>query len=234
MYQIKLEKFEGPLDLLLQLIEDQELPITEVALAQVTDQYVEYIHSAAAINPEEIADFLLIAAKLLYLKSKELLPLAVLEEDQDIADLEQQLKIYKEYHDASKLLEKMVKQEKFMYSRLLPFSHQLESGFYPPTNLPLQNMAEIFTQVLRRLEPIINIPRSIIEKTITVTEKINQIKNYIKQAITFDFRKLLKQGSRTDVIISFLAMLELVKQKDIEAEQNDLFGNITIKKIAQS
>lgn len=234
MYHIKIEKFEGPLDLLLQLIEDQELPITEVSLAKVTDQYIEYIHSATAINPEEIADFLLIAAKLLYLKSKELLPNSVLAEDQEITDLEQQLKIYKEYHEASKLLEKMALQENFIYSRLLPLSRQLESSFYPPTNLKLSAMSEIFALALRRLEPIINIPRSIIEKTITVTEKINFIKNYIKQAIQFDFKKLFKQGSRSDVIISFLAMLELVKQKDIEAEQSDLFGNITIKKIEQS
>jgi len=229
MYHIKLEKFEGPLDLLLQLIEGQKLPITEVALAQVTDQYVEYIHQATVINPEEIADFLLVAAKLLYLKSKEILPEAIWDEEDEI-DLAKQLKIYKEYHEASKILDKMAKVQNFTYSRITPFKKKLEVGFYPPQNLQLAAMKEMFSNALLRLEPIISIPKSIIEKTITITEKINEIKLFIKQSIATDFKKILGKGSRADVVISFLAMLELIKQRDIEVEQEGLFNSITIKK----
>lgn len=230
MYQIKLEKFEGPLDLLLQLIEGQKLPITEVSLSQVTDQYVEYIHTATAINPEEIADFLLVAAKLLYAKSKEILPSAIWEEEEDAVDLTAQLKIYKEYHDASKLIDKMAKKEMFAYSRITPITHKAEVGFYPSSKITMVLMQELFTSTLKRLEPIIYIPKTIIEKTITITEKIREIKEAIKEAVSMDFRNLLKKGGKTDTIMSFLAMLELIKQRDIDVDQGALFDTITIKK----
>jgi segregation and condensation protein A len=230
MYKIKLEKFEGPLDLLLQLIEGQKLQITDVSLAQVTDQYVEYIHAATAINPEEIADFLLVAAKLLYAKSKEILPQAIWDEEEDEIDLAEQLKIYKEYHDASKLIDKMARKETFTYSRISQIVHKAEAGFYPSENIKMSAMQELFALALKRLEPIIYIPKAIIEKTITITEKIREIKIAIKEAVSMDFKKLLKKGGKTDTIMSFLAMLELIKQHDIEADQGDLFDTITIKK----
>ena len=230
MYQIKLEKFEGPLDLLLQLIEGQKLPITEVSLTQVTDQYVEYIHAATAINPEEIADFLMVAAKLLYAKSKEILPSAIWEEEEDEIDLAQQLKIYKEYHDASKKIDKMARKENFTYSRIAQITKKAEAGFYPPKKITMPLMQELFSNALRRLEPIIYIPKTIIERTITITEKIKEIKAAIKEAVSMDFKKLLSRGGKTDTIMSFLAMLELIKQRDIEVDQGALFDPITIRK----
>ncbi|MFW0862177.1 MAG: segregation and condensation protein A [Candidatus Komeilibacteria bacterium] len=230
MYEIKLEKFEGPLDLLLQLIEGQKLPITEVSLTQVTDQYVEYIHTATAINPEEIADFLMVAAKLLYAKSKEILPSAIWEEEEDGIDLAEQLKIYKEYHDASKLIDKMARKEIFTYSRIAPITKKAEEGFYPPHKLTKSLMKELFSTAIKKLEPVIYIPKTIIEKTITITEKIKEIKLAIKEAVSMDFKKLLSKGGKTDTIMSFLAMLELIKQRDIEVDQNSLFDTITIKK----
>ncbi|MFW0837925.1 MAG: segregation and condensation protein A [Candidatus Komeilibacteria bacterium] len=231
MYKIKLDKFEGPLDLLLQLIEQQELSITEVSLAQVADQYIEYIHSATVINPEEIADFLLVAAKLLYLKSREILPDMLWEEEEEV-DLERQLKIYKEYYEASKKLDKLARQENFSYSRLAPLRHAKEgSSVAMPTGLTGEKMSELFKNALTRLEPIIKIPRSIIEKTITITEKIKEIREALHNAVTFDFRKLVKKGGRSDVIISFLAMLELVKQSDIDVGQDGLFDEIVIKRL---
>jgi len=124
----------------------------------------------------------------------------------------------------------MAKVQNFTYSRITPCKKNLEVGFYPPQNLQLAAMKEMFSNALLRLEPIISIPKSIIEKTITITEKINEIKLFIKQSIATDFKKILGKGSRADVVISFLAMLELIKQRDIEVEQEGLFNSITIKK----
>lgn len=233
MYKIKLEKFEGPLELLLQLIENQKLEITEVSLAQVTNQYIEYIHTATAVNPEEIADFLLVAAKLLYMKSKEILPGAIWDEEEEI-DLEKQLKIYKEYYEASKVIDKMAKAENFTYSRLAPIKKEIEAGFYPPKKLTKAIMRDLFSNALKRLEPIIYIPQAIIAKTITITEKIKQIREAIKKSISLNFKELLKKGGKADAIISFLAMLELIKQQDIEVYQEGLFNDITIKKTART
>ena len=116
--QFKLEQFEGPLDLLLQLIEDQKLEITNISLAQVTDQYIQYLNHAHDLRPEDLADFLVVAAKLLYLKSRALLPaLRLDEEEADAGELEKQLKIYKEYLDASKKIEQMIKAGHFAFAR---------------------------------------------------------------------------------------------------------------------
>ena len=103
MLEFKTEKFSGPLALLLSLIEKEELDITEVNLAKIADQYVEYIKRNSNLSVDEMADFLVIAAKLLYAKSKALLPyLYADDEDDDIEDLEKQLKMYQEFVAASK------------------------------------------------------------------------------------------------------------------------------------
>jgi len=96
MHQISLEQFEGPLDLLLQLIEKNKLQVTEISLAQITDQYLDYIAGSEQVASEEMADFLLIASKLIYLKSKYLLPDLSLVDEDDADSLEKQLKIYRQ------------------------------------------------------------------------------------------------------------------------------------------
>src|SRR3989344_5157057 len=105
MHSFRLEQFEGPLDLLLQLIEQQELDITTVSLAKVTDQYLQYLEELERIVPEEVADFLLVASKLIYLKSKYLLPDLAVADEQDSGDLERQLKMYRQFYEASKVME---------------------------------------------------------------------------------------------------------------------------------
>src|SRR3989344_609317 len=108
MLNFKLEKFEGPLDLLLQLIEDQKLDITEVSLSKVADQFLEYLKNTTSLNPEEMADFLVVAAKLLVIKSKALLPDLNIADDADSSTLERQLKIYKEFLEASKVIRQIL------------------------------------------------------------------------------------------------------------------------------
>ena len=104
--KIKIENFEGPLDLLLQLIEREELDITTVSLLDVADQYINYLSKIEDKKPEMLADFLLIAAKLLYIKSRALLPELETDSDEDSMDLARQLKMYKKFVEASKILSK--------------------------------------------------------------------------------------------------------------------------------
>ena len=107
----KLEQFEGPLDLLLRMIEEEKMDVTQVALSKVTDQFIQYLTGIEEKQPEELADFLVVASKLLLIKSRVLLPQVVLEEDG--SDLEKQLRIYKEYLEASKILHKIILKKKF-------------------------------------------------------------------------------------------------------------------------
>src|SRR3989338_8740737 len=115
MYQVSSEKFNGPLDLLLRLIEEQKMTITEISIAKVTDEYLQELEKIQDQDPEELSDFLVLAARLLYLKSKVLLP--YLAEEEEVDDLEKQLKLYKEFVEASKKIAAMIKEQRFAFSR---------------------------------------------------------------------------------------------------------------------
>ncbi|MBU1164836.1 segregation/condensation protein A [Patescibacteria group bacterium] len=233
-YTIKLEQFEGPLDLLLQLIEDQKLDITQVSLANVTDQYIQHLHEAVdkhQISAGELADFLLVASKLLLIKSKALLPYLEWGEEEEAVDLERQLKLYKEYLEASKVIQKMISKKQFSYSREKLLTVK-EVGFNPPKTLTAKKMIKVFCNILDNLKSIAQLPKDVIRKTINIQEKIAQIRNRILEKANMNFGELLKSAKdKTDVIVSFLALLELIKQKTINVEQDNLFEDMRIERI---
>lgn len=228
MYKVAIEKFQGPLDLLLRLIETEELDISQVSLAEVTGQYINYLEQIERESPEALADFLVVAAKLLYIKSKTLLP--SLEIEEEAIDLEYQLKIYREYLEASKNIQKIIAKKKFAYAR--EKAVLLEPIFAPPKKLAKKDLAELFRSVLHRLEPIIKLPERSLKKVISIKDKISQIRQIVLSKMSLKFDELLGNGEdKTERIVSFLALLELIKQRDIEVDQGNLFTDITIKKI---
>jgi len=232
-YQIKLEEFEGPLDLLLKLIEGQELDITKVSLSKVADQFITYVNQAVDLHPGEMADFLVVSSKLLLIKSKVLLPSLDID-DEEASSLEKQLKIYKEYYEASKLIRQKLREPNFMFTRSKAI-RVFTPRFSPPKDLKAQMMSEIFAKALSRLEVVVNLPKKMIKKTISIKEKIRHISELILSKVSFSFKQLLSSGQgKTEVIVSFLAVLELVKQKTLEVEQEGgLFSDIMVKKIEQ-
>lgn len=232
-YELKLEQFEGPLSLLLRLVEQEQLEITEVSLAKVTEDYLKYLdelEKRGQIAEEEMADFLVIAAKLLYIKSKALLPdLNGVEEEG--SSLEDQLKMYKEFFEASKNIEQIIKKKKFAYFREVSW-RELENGFYPPKGLKKEKIKIMFEDILERLKPIFELPRVAMEKTISIREKIGQIETFLLKATKIGFRDLLEKAqNRTEIIITFLAILELTKQRQVTVHQEINFENILIEKI---
>lgn len=232
MYQIKIEHFEGPLDLLLQLIEQQRLDITQLALAHVTEQYIGIMHEAKdAIGLDELADFLVIAAKLLVIKSKALLPYLIWDQDDDEDDLERQLKIYKEFYEASKVVGKIISKKHFAFSREKLLSAG-DIGFQPPKSLTCAKLAKIYTQFINGLVPWMMLPKGVIKKTINIQQKIQQIRDLIWQKTSARFSDLLKEAKdKTEVVVSFLALLELVKQRTVVVSQETIFEEIQITKI---
>jgi len=233
-YKVKLEQFEGPLDLLLQLIEDQKLDITQVSLANVTDQYIQHLHNAVdkhQISAGELADFLLVASKLLLIKSKALLPYLEWGEEEEAADLERQLKLYKEYLEASKVIHKMIMKKKFSFSREKLLTVKAV-GFNPPKTMTTKKILKVFNLILEDLKPIVQLPKDVIRKTISIQEKISQIRNKILEKANMNFGELLKSAKdKTDVIVSFLALLELIKQQTIDVRQDKLFDDMKIERI---
>jgi len=228
-FAVKLERFEGPLNLLLELIEAAKLDISEVSLARVTDSYLQHLSANPQIPPEEMADFLVVAAKLLYLKSRILLPFLADEAQDEIGDLESQLRIYKEYLEASRSISALIGKRRFLFVHdRLP---QVEIGFAPPKKLTALQLAEIMRGVLRRLDIIIRVPQAVIEKTISIHEKIRQIQAFLARTARSSFRSLVATAeSRIEVVVSFLALLELIKDRTVVASQERLFDDITIEK----
>lgn len=229
MHKFSLEQFEGPLDLLLQLIEKQKLQITEISLATITDQYLDYIDQNENIANEEVADFLLIASKLIYLKSKYLLPNLNLEPDAEAENLEKQLKIYRQYYEASKKIDALWSLNRQTYFRQNPYKLEKPEGFQPPLNATLEALQEAFAIALSKIKRVVDLPKVLISKAVSIGEKILHIKDLIKSGAKLKFSQLLQdKKNKMETIVSFLAILELVKQREIEVSQDSLFGEVDI------
>lgn len=233
MVDFKTEKFEGPLGILLQLIEAEKMDITEIALARIADQFLSYIEEAENIDSEELADFLMIAAKLLYIKSKALLPYLVIEEEETGAfDLERQLKMYKEFVDASEKLKVFISNGQPLFTPAMPSKNRsaLNPGFYPPAKVTAEVLADCFPRIIAKLKPVVKkLEEKFLEPKISIDERIDSIRSLVKNRMRVNFSELLKSfKTRTELIVNFLAVLELAKQREIFFEQDELFGEINL------
>lgn len=230
-YTIRTEKFEGPLELLLELIERAELPITDVALAQVTDGYVQYLQShQGEIDPRGVVDFLVVASRLLLLKSREILPLFHFEKDEDETGptLAEQLLLYKTYWDAAKKMRKLMLAGNVSATREKPISVQ-EVRFVPPKDMSTDSLRELFATAIARLEPVVKIPQQIIRDTVTIQDRIERIRTSLADQVSLSFSSVIREAkNRTEIIVSFLAMLELMKQRIIVVTQDEHFADLTI------
>jgi len=229
-YHIKTEKFEGPLDLLLELIEKEKMNITEFSLAHVTDQYLEYIKNSETINLENLADFLSVASKLILIKSRALLPLLEFSEDEEeeIKDLAEQLEEYKKFKEASLKLGKISEQKKIAYSREI-FSG-VKSTFYPPENFNVYDFKKYFQSILEDIPVVEKLEQEFVAEVMTLEQKIDDLQNFLRQKIETSFAELTANAeNKVDVIVSFLAILEMVKQRIVDVEQNDIGEDIRLK-----
>ncbi len=221
-----LKKFEGPLDLLLQLIEREELVVTEIALSNVTEQFLAKLREVEEKEPESLASFLVVATKLVYLKSKELLPyLAPAEEEgPSLAD---QLKLYKLYADAAKQIERIWNEENAAYGRIEP-PLKVE-GFVMPANAESLDLQGTFLQLLKRWQPTNPLPKVTIDHSVSVRQRIESIYAAVQKLRQLHFTDLTKQAhTKTDIIVSFLALLELFKQDKICIQQLSTFADMHI------
>ncbi len=227
-FAVKLQQFEGPLDLLLELIESEKLDISTLSLATVTDGYLAHLHGDTQIPPEELADFLVVATRLLFLKSRLLLPFLNIGEEEDAGDLESQLRIYKEYLDASKTIDAMIGKRRFLFvHEKLP---HIDIGFAPPKKFDTEQMAAFYRGVIARLEPLVKVPKAVVEKTVSIHEKIQHIQTMISKVSQLSFHHiLLTAESKTEIVVSFLALLELIKQRSVSVSQDVRWGDIVIK-----
>lgn len=228
MYKIKIEKFEGPLDLLLQIIEREELNISDISLAEVTEQYLHYLEENSDLPPEDLADFLVVAAKLLLLKSRILLPQLFFENEEDGDNLTKQLTIYRAYLEASRFIAARFVGRNVLYARERPFILEAAS-FSPPTALPTATLHHVFENILRDLSDYIKPMPELISRSVSLKEKIASLRTLLESKRQINFGEVLASANtRMDVIVAFLALLELVKQRHVVAEQANHGGVITL------
>ena len=229
-FEVKLEQFDGPLHLLLDLIESQELPITDVSLAQVTETYLDHVNSNE-VPPAELADFLVVATKLLLIKSRAILPVPEEEVKEDPSTLALQLRLYKEFVEASKQLEAMWDGPQCSFGRAQADSIKAQ-GFELAPGVGVESLQDSFTRLLKRLEPFFKIQQAAMERVVSVKERLREIHDAILSRSQMHFSHVVKGAkNKVDVVVSFLALLELVKQRVVTTVQSDSFQDIEIKRI---
>jgi len=230
MYQVKLDRFEGPMELLLELIEKEEMNITELSLAGVTDQYLDHIRNSENIALANLADFLSVAARLILIKSRALIPSFQVssEEEEEIKDLTWQLEEYKKFKEAAGQIGKLASFKKISYAR--EGYSGVGAFFCPPEKVNVFDIKKAFIAVLAQIPLVEKLQEEIVAEVITLEEKITALESSLRLRIESSFSEFVGNAdNKIDVIISFLAVLEMVKQRIIDADQGSLFEEIKLK-----
>ena len=239
-YAIKLENFQGPLDLLCTLIEKNKMNIYDINLNEITDQYISYINKMEELNLEVTSEFLTMASTLLYIKSKKLLPNKQ-DDEEEITEEELIRRIveYKKYKDIQQvLMQNFIKYSNrlFRTQESIELPKQSLEELYDKTNIP-----EIYSQLLTRNEEKINTNAKNIEK-IALTENFtvaSKLKDMFRELIKhkkFVFNKLfsIKKHSKNEVVTAFSGLLELSRKNKVITYQEELFGDINVRKFKKT
>jgi segregation and condensation protein A len=232
VYNVRLEQFEGPLHLLLSLIEKEKLDITKVSLAKVADQYLEYLRTKKSISLDNLASFLAIAARLILIKSRALLPILEFsdEEEESMDDLEWRLKEYKRFREAAAKLGAQFEKKHKAFGRKSFLG--MQAIFYPPSELTALELRAHFADVLGEIPVFEKLEEREMRAIIKLEDKILYLQKMLVKKVESSFFELTGAAAdRAEVIVSFLALLEMVKQRFIFVEQTDFFSDIRIKRI---
>ena len=234
MAEITLPVFQGPLDLLLHLIERDDLDITAVSLVTVTDQYLRAIRTGEGFDPQALAEFVSVGAKLIYLKSKALLPRAPQEDGEGLDDddvgreLVDLLREYKRFAEVADMLEERQDEGTRIYTRLAPPPKQPEgSGLH---NVTMERLRAIMLEVLNKKPPEPRVRAVIVrDTTMTLGERLCDFRERLQRRGRFSFRRMMLEcTTRVDVVVSFMAVLELVRSGECDAEQDAAWGDIVV------
>lgn len=255
-YSLKMEKFSGPMEKLLELIEEKKLEISEINLAEITDDFLRYVESLKKdfeaenqkADPEKnqqflrlIADFISVASRLILIKSKILLPNLKLseEEEQEIKELEKQLQIYKDLKSANKIIQGLWRENNRSFSR--PYLYNLsqiqemsdkggERFFYPGKKLTGKAILAAINKIFKAFESFSMETKTIKNKIVSLEEKIKEIVERLKEITETTFKNLVGIASKSHIVISFIAILHLAREQIIFLEQEKYFSDIIIKK----
>jgi segregation and condensation protein A len=237
-YKVQFEVFEGPLDLLLYLVKKEEVDVYEVNLTRLATQFIAYIELMRQLDLEIAGDFLVMASTLMYIKSRELLPTdqqveAEGEEEEDPRwELIRQLVEYKKFKDAAGQLQSRELEQEGTFPRTPARPDPAGFASSPRTEASLFDLISAVGQVLKRVQEREG-PREIYEDPWTVSEKIEHLRRWLKDRSRVRFSELFAQTTtRSEVVATFLALLELVRLKIVAAVQSEAFGEIDLERVA--
>jgi segregation and condensation protein A len=227
---VKVGEHEGPIELILDLIEKRKLHISDVSLSQIADEFIEHVKSFEEFPMGDSADFILVASTLLLIKSKSLLPNLDLtpEEQGSIEDLENRLSLYKKHKELAVGVSKM-------FGNFLYFAEEKKNAtviFSPTSDITLSSLKNALTEALRNIpKRVEELPKVAVAKIISLEEMVDKLTERIKTSLRTSFKDFSNMGKveKVNVIVSFLAMLELVKQGAVRVSQDNHFDDIQIE-----
>ena len=229
-FSIKVGEFEGPLDLLLQLIERNKLHISEVSLAQVADEYLKYVSTTENLPKHDLADFLMVASTLIFIKSLSLLPTLekTPEETSDIEELERRLKIYQRFKELGELIRVNFGKQRLFFREE---KKNIQPVFMPTQEVSQPNLLVAMQNVFKNLPKKELIPQVIVRKVVSLETVIDNLTKRIQSSIRLTFKDFVgdQKTEKINIVVSFLGVLELLRSGLIEATQDGLFDEIRLE-----
>ena len=232
-YVVTIDNFDGPLDLLLHLIKEQDIDIYDIKIEDITKQYLDYIRHMKELNLEIASEYLVMASELIEMKSKMLLPKKREKEDDDYEEdprelLIERLLAYKRYKEVTSEFKDLELTRKMVFTREPDNLNRYVKEDENSEELGVADLIDAFNNLLKRKELDRPIATKITKKELSVTEKVNKIKNIIRNKKKINFEDIFEVSTKEEVIISFLSVLEMVKKDEILLTQEGNFKNIVI------
>jgi segregation and condensation protein A len=232
-YALKMEKYEGPLEKLLELIEERKLAVNEISLAAVTDDFLKYLEQLPIVAPALLADFLTVASRLVLIKSKSLLPELPLteEEEYDIKDLQHRLELYRQLKAAEKHVSALWRSGHRAASRPYLFhASSLPPVFHPGEGLTSEALAASFAQVYAAIEKITMETETIYDTIVSLEEKMQEVVTRMMTMAQSSLHGLSGSRGRTEIVMVFLAILHLAREGRVALAQEGQFSDIIVSK----
>lgn len=231
-YKFKINEFEGPLDLLLHLIKEENMDIMDIEIVKLTDQYLDYINSMKELNLNIASEYLVLASELMYLKSKTLLPRIDDEEESEEFEeakenLMNRLLEYKQYKEVTETLKILEKSRSEIYTKEMSNLDEYKSEEIKLNDdISLEDLVEAFKKYLKRMEYKKPLSTKVATKEISVKERRKTIRNILKVKKRVEFFELFEDFSRAYVVATFLSILEMAKEKELTIKQENNFDKI--------
>ena len=227
-YEVRIDAFEGPLDLLLHLIKESKVDIWDIKIEEITEQYLNYIKSMEKLNLNIASEYLVMASELMEMKSKLLLPRTTLEEtDEEEIDPREKLIEYQKYKDMTNSFKELEEARHEIYTKTPEsLKEYAPEGTIVNTDLSLDDLMKAFEKFLQRKEKDKPLATTVTKKEISVTERRTQIKDILKKKKKVDFFELFDVVTKEYIVVTFLAVLEMARKQELVIYQENNFDNI--------